>query len=68
MILVGINNNKAKYAMSKATVLNNVDHKNLKVDTRPEANLNVNRSLPSPLPQRPLLCQLSGFRDECLIS
>lgn len=31
--------------MSKATVLNNVDHKNLKVDTRPEANLNVNRSM-----------------------
>lgn len=31
--------------MSKATVLNNVDHKNLKVDTRPESNLNVNRSL-----------------------
>ena len=31
--------------MSKATVLNNVDHKNLKVDTRTESNLNVNRSL-----------------------
>ena len=31
--------------MSKATILNNVDHKNLKVDTRPESNLNVNRSL-----------------------
>jgi hypothetical protein len=31
--------------MSNATVLNNVDHKNLKVDTRPESNLNVNRSL-----------------------
>lgn len=33
--------------MSKATVLNNVDHKNLKVDTRPEASKNqqVNRSL-----------------------
>lgn len=31
--------------MSKAIVLNNVDHKNLKVDTRPESNLNVNRSL-----------------------
>lgn len=39
------NNNKAKYAMSNATVLNNVDHKNLKVDTRLESNLNVNRSL-----------------------
>jgi hypothetical protein len=38
-------NNKAKYEMSKAIVLNNVDHKNLKVDTRPEANLSVNRSL-----------------------
>jgi hypothetical protein len=33
--------------MSKATVLNNVDHKNLKVDTRPESNHNkqVNRSM-----------------------
>jgi len=31
--------------MSKAMVLNNVDHKNVKVDTRPEANLNVNRAL-----------------------
>ncbi|AGH42298.1 SapC family protein [Paraglaciecola psychrophila] len=33
--------------MSKATVLNNVDHKNLKVDTRPESNntQQVNRSL-----------------------
>jgi hypothetical protein len=31
--------------MNKAIVLNNVDHKNLKVDTQPEANLNVNRSL-----------------------
>ena len=31
--------------MSKATVLNNVDHKNLKVDTRSESNVNVNRSL-----------------------
>ena len=31
--------------MSKAIVLNNVDHKNLKVDTRSESNLNVNRSL-----------------------
>jgi len=31
--------------MSKAIVLNNVDHKNVKVDTRPEANLNVNRAL-----------------------
>ena len=31
--------------MSKATILNNVDHKNLKVDTRPESNLNVNRSM-----------------------
>ena len=31
--------------MSKAIVLNNVDHKNIKVDTRPEANLNVNRAL-----------------------
>ena len=31
--------------MSKATVLNNVDHKNVKVDTRPESNQNVNRSL-----------------------
>jgi len=31
--------------MSQATVLNNVDHKNLKVDTRTESNLNVNRSL-----------------------
>ena len=33
--------------MSKATVLNNVDHKSLKVDTRPESNDNnqVNRSL-----------------------
>lgn len=31
--------------MSKATVLNNVDHKNLKVDTRPESNSNVNRSV-----------------------
>lgn len=31
--------------MSKATVINNVDHKNLKVNTRVNANLNVNRSL-----------------------
>jgi hypothetical protein len=33
--------------MSKAIVLNNVDHKNLKVDTRPESNHNkhVNRSM-----------------------
>ena len=31
--------------MSKATVLNNVDHKSLKVDTRSESNLNVNRAL-----------------------
>ncbi|MBL4631122.1 MAG: SapC family protein [Paraglaciecola sp.] len=33
--------------MSKATVLNNVDHKNLKVDTRPQSsdNKQVNRSL-----------------------
>jgi hypothetical protein len=31
--------------MSKAIVLNNVDHKSVKVDTRPETNLNVNRSL-----------------------
>lgn len=33
--------------MSEATVLNNVDHKNLKVDTRPEASKHqqVNRSL-----------------------
>jgi hypothetical protein len=37
--------NKAKYAMSNAIVLNNVDHKDIKVDTRPESNLNVNRSL-----------------------
>jgi len=31
--------------MSNAIVLNNVDHKNLKVDTRPEANSTVNRAL-----------------------
>jgi hypothetical protein len=31
--------------MSKAIVLNNVDHKNLKVDTQLESTLNVNRSL-----------------------
>jgi hypothetical protein len=31
--------------MSKAIVLNNVTHKNIKVNTRPEANLNVNRAL-----------------------
>ena len=31
--------------MNNAIVLNNVDHKNIKVDTRPEANLNVNRAL-----------------------
>ena len=33
--------------MSKATVLNNIDHKNVKVDTRPESsqNQNVNRSV-----------------------
>lgn len=39
--------NEATYAMSKAIVLNNVDHKNLKVDTRPESSdsQNVNRSV-----------------------
>lgn len=31
--------------MSKPTVLNNVDHKNLKIDIRPDANVKVNRSL-----------------------
>ncbi len=31
--------------MSKTIVLNNVDHKNVKVDTRSEVNLNVNRAL-----------------------
>jgi hypothetical protein len=31
--------------MSKATVLNNVDHKNFKIDTQSESNLHVNRCL-----------------------
>jgi hypothetical protein len=31
--------------MNKATVINNVDHKNLKVDTRLNVNLKVNRSV-----------------------
>lgn len=31
--------------MSKATVLNNIDHKNVKVDTQPQSNQNVNRCL-----------------------
>jgi hypothetical protein len=41
------NNQLSEHAMSKATVLNNVDHKDLKVDTRPESNhtKQVNRSL-----------------------
>lgn len=32
-------------SMSKAIVLNNVDHKSIKIDIRSEANVNVNRSL-----------------------
>ena len=37
--------NKAKYAMSNAIVLNNVDHKDIKVDTQPASTLDVNRTL-----------------------
>ncbi len=35
----------AKYLMNKAIVLNNVDHKDIKVETQLESTLNVNRSL-----------------------